>query len=86
MAETSVVLNKDGSVTAGATNGPIPLNVRGKWSFDGRAFRLVRGEKRRREDQTRQTLGHKRNMTFIRFDNVAQRLERRADALRQFPG
>lgn len=42
VAETSVVLNKDGSVTAGATNGPIPLNVRGKWSFDGTAFRLVR--------------------------------------------
>lgn len=40
VAETSVVLNKDGSVTAGATNGPIPLNVRGKWSFDGTAFQL----------------------------------------------
>eukprot|EP00752_Nemacystus_decipiens_P008135 g7275.t1 len=40
VAETSVVLNKDGSVTAGATNGPIPISVRGKWSFDGTAFRL----------------------------------------------
>ncbi|CAM9395363.1 unnamed protein product [Pylaiella littoralis] len=40
VAETSMVLNKDGSVTAGATNGPIPLSVRGKWSFDGTAFRL----------------------------------------------
>eukprot|EP00903_Cladosiphon_okamuranus_P012150 g11398.t1 len=40
VAETSLVLNKDGSITAGATNGPIPLNVRGKWTFDGKAFRL----------------------------------------------
>ncbi|CAN0444638.1 unnamed protein product, partial [Scytosiphon promiscuus] len=31
VAETSVVLNKDGSISAGATNGPIPLGVRGKW-------------------------------------------------------
>lgn len=46
VAETSMVLNKDGSVTAGATNGPIPLSVRGKWSFDGTAFRLVRKSSR----------------------------------------
>lgn len=41
VAETSVVLNEDGSVTAGKTNGPIPIQVRGKWSFDGTAFRMV---------------------------------------------
>ncbi|CAM9243169.1 unnamed protein product [Ectocarpus sp. 8 AP-2014] len=40
VAETSVVLNEDGSVTAGKTNGPIPIQVRGKWSFDGTAFRM----------------------------------------------
>ncbi|CAM9738611.1 unnamed protein product [Scytosiphon promiscuus] len=40
VAETSVVLNKDGSISAGATNGPIPLGVRGKWFFDGNAFRM----------------------------------------------
>ncbi|CAN0359519.1 unnamed protein product, partial [Ectocarpus sp. 12 AP-2014] len=40
VAETSIVLNEDGSVTAGKTNGPIPIQVRGKWSFDGTAFRM----------------------------------------------
>ncbi|CAM9149661.1 unnamed protein product [Hapterophycus canaliculatus] len=40
VAETSVVLNTDGSISAGATNGPIPIGVRGRWSFDGTAFRM----------------------------------------------
>ncbi|CAB1119150.1 unnamed protein product [Ectocarpus sp. CCAP 1310/34] len=40
VAETSIVLNEDGSVTAGKTSGPIPIQVRGKWSFDGTAFRM----------------------------------------------
>ena len=41
MAETSIVLNEDGTITAGATNGPLPLSVRGKWSYDGSKYNMV---------------------------------------------
>lgn len=41
VAETSIVLNEDGTITAGATNGPLPLSVRGKWSYDGKKYSMV---------------------------------------------
>ncbi|CAN0529932.1 unnamed protein product, partial [Scytosiphon promiscuus] len=41
VAETSIVLNADGTITAGATNGPLPLSVRGKWSYDGTKYSMV---------------------------------------------
>ena len=41
VAETSIVLNEDGTITAGATNGPLPLSVRGKWSYDGNKYSMV---------------------------------------------
>lgn len=40
VAVTSVVLKEDGSIEAGATNGPIPLSCRGKWSFDDNKFSM----------------------------------------------
>eukprot|EP00904_Undaria_pinnatifida_P012357 jgi/Undpi1/8251/HiC_scaffold_25.g10721.m1 len=40
VAETSIVLNEDGTITAGATNGPLPMSVRGKWAFDGKKYSM----------------------------------------------
>ncbi|CAN0230387.1 unnamed protein product [Ascophyllum nodosum] len=40
VAATSVVLKNDGSIEAGATNGPLPLSCRGKWSFQDKKFTL----------------------------------------------
>nr|AFA52598.1 hypothetical protein [Vaucheria litorea] len=38
--ETSIVLNEDGSVSLGATSGPIPMSARGEWSMEEKNFEM----------------------------------------------
>lgn len=49
--ETSVVLEKDGSIRAGTTNGPLPMSSEGTWSFDGKEFSMVRGSGRKEKSR-----------------------------------